>query len=173
MRTRIISLVMVLALVFTLLPVYAIADAVSVTGNDDTTDSQSIDIQDIVGKIQALIKGGDPNGELENLLKGLDIDTIVQILEKLGLDSDTAKQLLEKLKDMDMKTLYETLKKLLENGSFNSKDIIDILKYLFGDSNGNVPTDKIIDILKGLIGGDGNIDTDKICLLYTSDAADE
>ena len=162
MRTRIISLVMVLALVFTLLPVYAIADAVSVTGNDDTTDSQSIDIQDIVGKIQALIKGGDPNGELENLLKGLNIDTIVQILEKLGLDSDTAKQLLEKLKDMDMKTLYETLKKLLEDGSFNSKDIIDILKYLFGDSNGNIPTDKIIDIRKGLIGGDGNIDTDKI-----------
>lgn len=153
---------MVLALVFTLLPVYAIADAVSVTGNDDTTDSQSIDIQDIVGKIQALIKGGDPNGELENLLKGLNIDTIVQILEKLGLDSNTAKQLLEKLKDMDMKTLYETLKKLLENGSFNSKDIIDILKYLFGDSNGNIPTDKIIDILKGLIGGNGNIDTDKI-----------
>lgn len=82
MRTRIISLVMVLALVFTLLPVYAIADAVSVTGNDDTTDSQSIDIQDIVERIQALIKGGDPNGELEKLLKGLDIDTIVQILEK-------------------------------------------------------------------------------------------
>ena len=162
MRTRIISLVMVLALVFTLLPVYAIADAVSVTGNDDTTDSQSIDIQEIVGKIQALIKGGDPNGELENLLKGLNIDTIVQILEKLGLDSNTAKQLLEKLKDMDMKTLYETLKKLLENGSFNSKDIIDILKYLFGDSNGNIPTDKIIEILKGLIGSDGNIDTDKI-----------
>ena len=162
MRTRIISLVMVLALVFTLLPVYAIADAVSVTGNDDTTDSQSIDIQDIVGKIQALIKGGDPNGELENLLKGLNIDTIVQILEKLGLDSNTAKQLLEKLKDMDMKTLYETLKQLLEDGSFNSKDIIDILKYLFGDSNGNIDTDKIIEILKGLIGGDGNIDTDKI-----------
>ena len=162
MRTRIISLVMVLALVFTLLPVYAIADAVSVTGNDDTTDSQSIDIQDIVGKIQDLIKGGDPNGELEKLLKGLNIDTIVQILEKLGLDSDTAKQLLEKLKDMDMKTLYETLKKLLENGSFNSKDIIDILKDLFGDSNGNIDTDKIIEILKGLIGGNGNIDTDKI-----------
>lgn len=157
MRTRIISLVMVLALVFTLLPVYAIADAVSVTGNDDTTDSQSIDIQDIVGKIQALIKGGDPNGELEKLLKGLNIDTIVQILEKLGLDSDTAKQLLEKLKDMDMKTLYETLKKLLENGNFNSKDIIDILKDLFGDSNGNIDTDKIIEILKGLIGGDGDI----------------
>lgn len=157
MRTRIISLVMVLALVFTLLPVYAIADAVSVTGNDDTTDSQSIDIQDIVGRIQALIKDGDPNGELENLLKGLNIDTIVQILEKLGLDSNTAKQLLEKLKDMDMKTLYETLKKLLEDGSFNSKDIIDILKYLFGDSNGNIDTDKIIEILKGLIGGDGDI----------------
>ena len=162
MRTRIISLVMVLALVFTLLPVYAIADAVSVTGNDDTTDSQSIDIQDIVGKIQALIKGGDPNGELENLLKGLNIDTIVQILEKLGPDSNTAKQLLEKLKDMDMKTLYETLKKLLEYGSFNSKDIIDILKDLFGDSNGNIDTDKIIEILKGLIGGNGDIDTDKI-----------
>ena len=162
MRTRIISLVMVLALVFTLLPVYAIADAVSVTGNDDTTDSQSIDIQDIVGKIQALIKGGDPNGELENLLKGLNIDTIVQILEKLGLDSNTAKQLLGKLKDMDMNALYDTLKKLLEDGSFNSKDIIDILRGLFGDSNGNIDTDKIIEILKGLIGGNGNIDTDKI-----------
>ena len=162
MRTRIISLVMVLALVFTLLPVYAIADAVSVTGNDDTTDSQSIDIQDIVGKIQALIKGGDPNGELENLLKGLNIDTIVQILEKLGLDSDTAKQLLEKLKDMDMNALYDTLKELLENGNIPTDKIIDILKGLFGDSNGNIDTDKIIDILKGLIGGDGNIDTDKI-----------
>ena len=162
MRTRIISLVMVLALVFTLLPVYAIADAVSVTGNDDTTDSQSIDIQEIVGKIQALIKGGDPNGELENLLKGLNIDTIVQILGKLGLDSNTANQLLEKLKDMDMNALYETLKELLEDGSFNSKDIIKILKDLFGDSNGNIPTDKIIEILKGLIGGNGNIDTDKI-----------
>ncbi len=157
MRTRIISLVMVLALVFTLLPVYAIADAVSVTGNDDTTDSQSIDVQNTVGKIQALIKDGDPNGELEKLLKGLDIDTIVQILEKLGLDSDTAKQLLEKLKDMDMNALYDTLKKLLEDGSFNSKDIIDILRGLFGDSNGNIDTDKIIDILKGLIGGDGDI----------------
>ena len=162
MRTRIISLVMVLALVFTLLPVYAIADAVSVTGNDDTTDSQSIDIQDIVGKIQALIKGGDPNGELENLLKGLNIDTIVQILEKLGLDSDTAKQLLEKLKDMDMNALYDTLKELLENGNIPTDKIIDILKGLFGDSNGNIDTDKIIDILKGLIGGDDNIDTDKI-----------
>ena len=162
MRTRIISLVMVLALVFTLLPVYAIADAVSVTGNDDTTDSQSIDIQDIVGKIQALIKGGDPNGELENLLKGLNIDTIVQILEKLGLDSNTAKQLLGKLKDMDMNALYDTLKELLENGNIPTDKIIDILKGLFGDSNGNIPTDKIIDILKGLIGGDGDIDTDKI-----------
>ena len=162
MRTRIISLVMVLALVFTLLPVYAIADAVSVTGNDDTTDSQSIDIQDIVGKIQALIKGGDPNGELENLLKGLNIDTIVQILEKLGLDSNTAKQLLGKLKDMDMNALYDTLKELLENGNIPTDKIIDILKGLFGDSNGNIPTDKIIDILKGLIGGNGNIDSDKI-----------
>ena len=162
MRTRIISLVMVLALVFTLLPVYAIADAVSVTGNDDTTDSQSIDIQDIVGKIQALIKGGDPNGELENLLKGLNIDTIVQILEKLGLDSNTAKQLLGKLKDMDMNALYDTLKELLENGNIPTDKIIDILKGLFGDSNGNIDTDKIIDILKGLIGGNGNIDTDKI-----------
>ena len=163
MRTRIISLVMVLALVFTLLPVYAIADAVSVTGNDDTTDSQSIDVQNTVGKIQALIKDGDPNGELEKLLKGLDIDTIVQILEKLGLDSDTAKQLLEKLKDMDMNALYDTLKKLLEDGSFNSKDIIDILRGLFGDSNGNIDTDKIIEILKGLFGdSNGNIDTDKI-----------
>lgn len=156
MRTRIISLVMVLALVFTLLPVYAIADAVSVTGNDDTTDSQSIDIQDIVGKIQALIKGGDPNGELENLLKGLNIDTIVQILEKLGLDSNTAKQLLGKLKDMDMNALYDTLKELLENGNIPTDKIIDILKGLIG-GNGNIDTDKIIEILKGLIGGDGDI----------------
>ena len=133
MRTRIISLVMVLALVFTLLPVYAIADAVSVTGNDDTTDSQSIDVQDIVGKIQALIKDGDPNGELE------------------------------KLKDMDMNALYDTLKELLENGNIPTDKIIDILKGLFGDSNGNIPTDKIIDILKGLFGdSNGNIPTDKI-----------
>ena len=161
MRTRIISLVMVLALVFTLLPVYAIADAVSVTGNDDTTDRQSIDIQDIVGRIQALIKGGDPNGELENLLKGLSIDTIAKILEKLGLDSDTAKQLLEKLKDMDMKTLYDTLKELLENGNIPTDKIIDILKGLIG-GDGDIDTDKIIEILKGLIGGNGNIDTDKI-----------
>ena len=135
MRTRIISLVMVLALVFTLLPVYAIADAVSVTGNDDTTDSQSIDVQDIVGKIQALIKDGDPNGELE------------------------------KLKDMDMNALYDTLKELLENGNIPTDKIIDILKGLIGGNgnidtdkiieilkgliggNGNIDTD-----IAGLIG---------------------
>ena len=130
MRTRIISLVMVLALVFTLLPVYAIADAVSVTGNDDTTDSQSIDIQDIVGKIQDLIKGGDPNGELENLLKGLNIDTdkIIEILKGL----------------------------IGGDGNIPTDKIIEILKGLIG-SDGNIDTDKIIEILKGLIGGNGDI----------------
>ena len=155
MRTRIISLVMVLALVFTLLPVYAIADAVSVTGNDDTTDSQSIDIQDIVGKIQDLIKGGDPNGELENLLKGLNIDTdkIIEILKGLiGGDGN-----------IPTDKIIEILKGLIGgDGNIPTDKIIDILKGLFGDSNGNIDTDKIIDILKGLIGGNGNIDTDKI-----------
>ena len=173
MRTRIISLVMVLALVFTLLPVYAIADAVSVTGNDDTTDSQSIDIQDIVGKIQALIKGGDPNGELENLLKGLNIDTdkIIEILKGLigGDGNIPTDKIIEILKgliggdgNIDTDKIIEILKGLIgSDGNIDTDKIIEILKGLIG-GDGNIDTDKIIEILKGLIGGDGNIDTDKI-----------
>ena len=60
MKKRIISLVMVLALVFTMLPIYAIADETGTADTGiDTSFGQGIDIQAIIDKIEAIIGGDD------------------------------------------------------------------------------------------------------------------
>ena len=169
MRTRIISLVMVLALVFTLLPVYAIADA----GSDaEITDGQSIDIQQIVEKIQALISGGgDISSELGKLLEGLDAGTISSIIEQLGGNSEAIKAILEKLGSVDKDELVEVIKQLIGGGNIDIGNIGDLLPAL-GDADINeiiasivggnddisgildkIPADKLVEAIKTIISG--------------------
>lgn len=122
MKNRIISLILVLVLVFTLLPVYAIADANAETEpkvDESTQPEQSPDIQTLVDQIKALLKGGQDSeqlkAQLEKLLKDLDNEDFQALLKNLGVkDAETFMKMLEGL--------------LNNNGSIDP----DLLKALLG-----------------------------------------
>lgn len=123
MKNRIISLILVLVLVFTLLPVYAIADANAETEpkvDEGMQLEQSPDIQALVDQIKALLKGGQDSeqlkAQLEKLLKGLDSKDFQALLEQLGVKDAEA----------FMKMLKDLLNK--DNGSID----IELLKSLLG-----------------------------------------
>ena len=144
MKNRIISLILVLVLVFTLLPVYAIADANAETEpkvDEGMQLEQSPDIQALVDQIRKLLNGGQDSeqlkAQLEKLLKGLDSkDTsalfkalIKQLpkdqLEKLlgALDDPTIQKIFGMLKSDEAKALVETIKKLIA-GEGDVKDLL-------------------------------------------------
>lgn len=123
MKNRIISLILVLVLVFTLLPVYAIADANA--GTEPKVDEgmqleQSPDIQALVDQIKELLKNGQDNekleAQLEKLLKGLTGDEFKELLKNLGVEN--AEEFMKMLKDLLNK----------EDGSINP----ELLKTLLG-----------------------------------------
>lgn len=139
MKNRIISLILVLVLVFTLLPVYAIADA-----NEETEPKvdegmqleQSPDIQALVDQIKALLKGGQDSEQLKTQLK--------ELLE--GLDSKDFQALLDKLGVKDAEAFMKMLEGLLnkDNGSIDTELLKTLLKIFIDD-------DTIIDqLLNGL-----------------------
>ena len=134
MKNRIISLILVLVLVFTLLPVYAIADVNAETEpkvDEDMQLEQSPDIQALVDQIKALLKGGQDSeqlkAQLEKLLKGLDSKDFQALLDKLGVkDAEAFMKMLEGLLNNNGSIDPELLKTLL--GMFiKDKDILDQL----------------------------------------------
>lgn len=139
MKNRIISLILVLVLVFTLLPVYAIADANAETEpkvDEGMQLEQSPDIQALVDQIKALLKGGQDSeqlkAQLEKLLKGLDSKDFQALLEQLGVKDAEA----------FMKMLKDLLNK--DNGSIDIELLKTLLKIFIDD-------DTIIDqLLNGL-----------------------
>lgn len=139
MKNRIISLILVLVLVFTLLPVYAIADVNAETEpkvDEGMQPEQSQDIQVLVEQIKALLKGGQDSEQLKAKLQ--------ELLE--GLDSDEFKALLENLGVKDAEEFMKTLKDLLnkDNGSIDIELLKTLLKIFIDD-------DTIIDqLLNGL-----------------------
>lgn len=157
MKNRIISLILVLVLVFTLLPVYAIADVNAENAPEDDsgmTLEQSPNIQALVERIKALLKDGQDNeqlkAQLEKLLKDLNskdmsalFKALIQQLPKdqldklLGaLDDPTIQKIFGMLKSDEAKALVETIKKLIA-GEGNVKDLLsglslDQVKALLG-----------------------------------------
>lgn len=157
MKNRIISLILVLVLVFTLLPVYAIADVNAETEpkvDEGTQPEQSPDIQTLVDQIRKLLKGGQDSEQLktqlEKLLKDLNskdmsalFKALIQQLPKdqldklLGaLDDPTIQKIFGMLKSDEAKALVETIKKLIA-GEGNVKDLLsglslDQVKALLG-----------------------------------------
>lgn len=138
MKNRIISLILVLVLVFTLLPVYAIADVNAETApeEDDPGFNQSTDIQALVDQIKELLKSGQDNekleAQLEKLLKGLTGDEFKELLENLGVKD--AEEFMKMLKDLLNK----------EDGSINP----ELLKTLLGMF---IKDEKLLDqLLNGL-----------------------
>lgn len=136
MKNRIISLILVLVLVFTLLPVYAIADANAETEpkvDEGMQPEQSTDIQALVDQIKALLKGGQDNEKLKDLLKGLTGDEFKELLENLG--AKDAEEFMNMLKDLLINK---------DNGSINPDLLKTLLKIFIDD-------DAIIDqLLNGL-----------------------
>lgn len=101
MKNRIISLILVLVLVFTLLPVYAIADVNAENAPEDDsgmTLEQSPNIQALVDQIKALLKGEQDSEKLKDLLKGLTGDEFEELLKNLGVEN--AEEFMEMLKDL-------------------------------------------------------------------------
>ncbi len=123
MKNRIISLVMALALVFTLLPVYAIADNTADTAPEvdpDMSVGETVDIKTLIDKVKALLESDD-------------LDGLMNVLPKL--DSDTFQDILDELSIKDSQALMDMLKSLLnkEDGSINSDVLSELLKLFVGD----------------------------------------
>lgn len=144
MKNRIISLILVLVLVFTLLPVYAIADVnaeTEPTVDEGTQPEQSTDIQALVDQIKALLNGGQDSeqlkAQLQELLKGLDSKDMSALfkaliqqlpedqLDKLlgALDDPTIQKIFGMLESDEAKALVETIKNLIA-GEGDVKDLL-------------------------------------------------
>lgn len=188
MKNRIISLILVLVLVFTLLPVYAIADVNAETApkvDEGMQPEQSPDIQALVDQIEKLLKGGQDNEKLKDLLKGLTGDEFEELLELLGVkDAEAFMEMLEGLlnKDNDsidtelLKTLLkifiddDTIIEQLLNG-LNSQELKDLLQKLLNgefDFNDLLTKDNLQQLLKKLMENKdfkklfGNIDINEL-----------
>ena len=171
MKNRIISLILVLVLVFTLLPVYAIADANAETEpkvDEGMQLEQSPDIQVLVDQIKALLKGGQDSeqlkAKLKELLKGLDNEDFQALLKNLGVkDAETFMKMLEGLLNNNGSIDPDLLKALL--GMFiKDKDILDQLL------NG-LNSQELQDLLQKLL--DGNFKLEDLKGLFTQEDLQE
>ena len=173
MKKRIISLVMVLALVFTMLPIYAIAEDTGTADTGiDTSFGQGIDIQAIIDEIEAII-GSNASGDLGEILGGLDTAQITEIINELGANSDAVNAILKQLEQVDKDELFNVIKHVITNGG--NIDISDIIGSLTDDQikaiikaiakvNPDIAgiidekgIDNIVAAIKGLVGEDGSI----------------
>jgi len=122
MKNRIISLILVLVLVFTLLPVYAIADVNAENAPEEDsgmTLEQSPDIQALVDQIRKLLNGEQDSeqlkAQLQELLKGLNSKDFQALLDKLGVkDAEAFMEMLEGLLNNNGSIDPELLKTLLK-----------------------------------------------------------
>lgn len=168
MKNRIISLILVLVLVFTLLPVYAIADVNAETEpkvDEDMQLEQSTDIQTLVNQIKALLKGGQDSeqlkAQLEKLLKGLDSKDFQALLEQLGVkDAETFMKMLKDLLNKDNGSIDpELLETLL--GMFIKDE--ELLNQLLNGLN----SQELKDLLQKLL--DGNFKLEDLKGLFTQE----
>lgn len=167
MKNRIISLILVLVLVFTLLPVYAIADANAETEpkvDEGMQPEQSPDIQALVDQIKALLKGGQDSeqlkAQLEKLLKGLTGDEFKELLKNLGVEN--AEEFMEMLKDL-----------LNNNGSIDTELLKTLLKIFIDDDTiidqllNGLNSQELKDLLQKLL--DGNFKLEDLKGLFTQE----
>lgn len=165
MKNRIISLILVLVLVFTLLPVYAIADANAETEpkvDEGMQPEQSTDIQALVDQIKALLKGGQDNEKLKDLLKGLTGDEFKELLENLG--AKDAEEFMNMLKDLLINK---------DNGSINPELLKTLLKIFIDDDTiidqllNGLNSQELKDLLQKLL--DGNFKLEDLKGLFTQE----
>lgn len=173
MKNRIISLILVLVLVFTLLPVYAIAEETGTADTGiDTSFGQGIDIQAIIDEIEAII-GSNASGDLGEILGGLNTAQIASIINRLGANSDAVNAILKQLEQVDKKKLVNVIKQVITNdGNIDISDIIggltdeqikaiiEAIAEVNPDIAGIIDEkgiDNIVASIRGLVGEDGSI----------------
>ena len=114
MKKRILSLLLVMIMVFTLIPVYSMAD----TGKADT---QGADIKDIVGTIKDLIGNGG-SGDISDIIGGLDKDQLIDVIKGLiGDDSGIG----DIIGSLDTDQLIEIIKGLVNGGDIDIGGLLE------------------------------------------------
>ena len=173
MKRRIISMVMVLVLVFTMLPVYAIADG-------DGTGDAGTDLQSVIDTVKDLINGGDTSGKLGEIIKNLDYEQLAKLFGELIKDKIDIAPVLDKI---DVTAIAAVVKDLVAGNidigqivdGMDAEQIAELIKTLAGDNDAiNAVLDKLdveqlAAVIKALVSGDADIsdviaglDTDKI-----------
>ena len=179
MKRRIISLLMALALVFTLLPVGALADD-SVSG-----DTGSVDMEEIIAAVEKLINEGGSSPDLSSLLEGLDYNQLAQLVAALLSDKVDVSPVLDRL---DVNELVGVVKGLISGDAdlgailekLDTEQLVSLITALVGDNETLAPIleqldiDQLATVIKALIAGDqdissviDNLDADQLVALIT------
>ena len=179
MKRRIISLLMALALVFTLLPAGALADD-SVSG-----DTGSVDMEEIIAAVEKLINEGGSSPDLSSILEGLDYNQLAQLVAALLSDKVDISPVLDRL---DVNELVGVVKGLIAGDAdlvailekLDTDQLVALITELLGDNETLAPIleqldiGQLADVIKTLIAGDQdissvleNLDTDQLVALIT------
>ena len=180
MKRRIISLLMALMLVFTLLPVGALADAA------DQGDIGNVDMDKIIAAVEDIINGGGSSADLGSILEGLDYNQLAQLVAALIKDKVDIGPVLEKI---DVNELVGVVKGLIDGDTdlgsvienLDTDKLVALVTDLVGDNETLAPilekvdVDKLVAVVKDLLAGDQdissvieNLDTDKLVALVTA-----
>ena len=180
MKRRIISLLMALMLVFTLLPVGALADAA------DQGDIGNVDMDKIITAVEDIINGGGSSADLGSILEGLDYNQLAQLVAALIKDKVDIGPVLEKI---DVNELVGVVKGLIDGDTdlgsviekLDTDKLVALVTDLVGDNETLAPildkvdVDKLVAVVKDLLAGDQdissvieNLDTDKLVALVTA-----
>ena len=179
MKRRIISLLMALALVFTLLPAGALADD-SVSG-----DTGSVDMEEIIAAVEKLINEGGSSPDLSSILEGLDYNQLAQLVAALLSDKVDVSPVLDRL---DVNELVGVVKGLISGDAdlgaiiekLDTEQLVALITALLGDNETLAPileqldVGQLVTVIKALIAGDqdissviDNLDTDQLVALIT------
>ena len=179
MKRRIISLLMALALVFTLLPAGALADD-SVSG-----DTGSVDMEEIIAAVEKLINEGGSSPDLSSILEGLDYNQLAQLVAALLSDKVDVSPVLDRL---DVNELVGVVKGLISGDAdlgaiiekLDTEQLVALITALLGDNETLAPileqldVGQLVTVIKALIAGDqdissviDNLDADQLVALIT------
>ena len=162
MKRRIISLLMALALVFTLLPVGALADAA------DSGEKSSVDMAEIIATVEKIITEGGSSPDLGSVLEGLDYNQLAQLVAALIKDKVDIGPVLDKI---DVNELVGVIKGLMGGDTdigallekLDTEQLVALITGLIGDNDTLKPildkldVDQLVAVIKALIAGDVDI----------------
>ena len=179
MKRRIISMLMALVLVFSLLPVGALADAAA------SGETGSIDMEEIIAAVEKIINGDTNSPDLGSILDKLDYNQLAQLIAALIKDKVDIGPVLDKL---DINELVAVIKGLIggdtDIGSLleklDTEQLVALITGLIGDNEALKPIldkldiNQLVAVIKGLIAGDQdigsiieNLDTEQLVALIT------